>query len=317
MKYNLTSELVSTELLNWANDYVRKHPTPSSEFYPPALFVEATQTLDKDLDYPKNQNQIKYVYSKRFRPYSLFKMHWSKLTPRILHVDTAYATEINVRKELYANEIKNIQVITSQSINVDEIAKISSLLATSITSYQEDPNEITLRATLGIIPNLRGDLLDKYTNAKFGNGNCDPTDPNHTGITVTQLAQLTAFCAKWADMAEYYRGDEEYEYGTLVEFSGENEVSKATKFVNGCVSEKPAIVLNSAIRTEVNSVPIVLVGKTKVKAKGPINKFDRIELSDEPGIARKYSNKTVIGIALESNDDEGIKLVNCIIKMTL
>ena len=121
-----------------------------------------------------------------------------------------------------------------------------------------------------------------------------------------------AFYAKhafWSDLGERYLADKEYEPGTLVKFGGEKEITLADDEVNAIVSTN-AFDLNSCLP---GGTVICLCGRVPTKVIGKISKFDRIMLSHVPGIACKWDGSCKpIGRALESNDDEGIKLVECV-----
>ena len=197
--------------------------------------------------------------------------------------------------------------ITAGVTNTDTIiahsGKIDSISATSITATSHNEINPGIKSYLGVINNIHGDNLH-YNKGYF------------TTITVTGTADLKAQSARWADLAELYYGDVKYEPGTLVQFGGKEELTLATDFANGCISEQPGVLMNYAIRN-INSIPLLLIGKTKVKITGPIEKFDKIELSDIPGVARKRTNKTVLGIALETNKHPHTKLVECVLKLTI
>lgn len=115
--------------------------------------------------------------------------------------------------------------------------------------------------------------------------------------------------AYWSDVGERYLADKEYEPGTLVKFGGEKEITLADDEVNAIVSTK-AFDLNSCLK---DGTVICLCGRVPTKVIGKIGKFDRIMLSHVPGIACKWDGSCKpIGRALESNDDEDIKLVECV-----
>ena len=118
----------------------------------------------------------------------------------------------------------------------------------------------------------------------------------------------------WADLGERYIPDAPYEPGTLVKFGGEKEITIADDEVNAVVSKSP-FELNCDLE---GGIPIALCGRTPIKVKGKIKKFDRITLSDTPGIGCKANSQSiVIGRALESSDDEGIKLIECVTQFRL
>ena len=127
-----------------------------------------------------------------------------------------------------------------------------------------------------------------------------------------------ALSAKWADLAELYESDDNYDPGTLVKFGGSKEITIADDEVNAVVTTNPGVILNSSGNSNINNkVGIALTGRTPVKVVGQIRKFDKISLSNLPGIAvskNKNSQKT-IGIALDNKFDDKIGLVECVVKM--
>jgi hypothetical protein len=110
----------------------------------------------------------------------------------------------------------------------------------------------------------------------------------------------TALHAKWSDLAELYDSDFNYEPGTLVKFGGEKEITIADNCVNAVVTTQPGFILGE---NDTNTkIAIALVGRVPVKVMGSINKFDKIILSNTPGVAIKRSDDKldmdVVGIAL-------------------
>lgn len=113
--------------------------------------------------------------------------------------------------------------------------------------------------------------------------------------------------ATYADLAEYYEGDREYEPGTVLVFGGEKEVT-TTDVVNdtrsaGVVTTNPAYVMNSE-QTGVK-VCIALAGRVPCKVVGRVKKGDLLTTAAVPGYAVRATNPTlgaVIGKALEDKD---------------
>lgn len=149
---------------------------------------------------------------------------------------------------------------------------------------------------------------------------------NNTGVTAQNLtvpgeATLTAAAAYWADLAELYAADKEYEPGTLVKFGGDEEITIADTEVNAVVTEKPAYLMNTALKNQTTyPIGIVLTGRSKVRVLGPIEKFDKLCLSkDTPGVAEKRQSldDPPIGIALEDNLTVGENLIEAVLKLTL
>jgi len=120
-----------------------------------------------------------------------------------------------------------------------------------------------------------------------------------------------ATSAQYADLAENYQADREYEPGTVLEFGGEFEVTVAsdeTRRVAGVVSTNPAYLMNSKL-TGGNVVALALQGRVPCKVRGKINKGDMLT-SSGGGFARPTIDPkigTIIGKALEDFDGiEGV-----------
>jgi len=122
--------------------------------------------------------------------------------------------------------------------------------------------------------------------------------------TIATNSQLQA---TYADLAEYYEGDQEYEAGTVLVFGGDKEVTTTT-IINdtrsaGVVTTNPAYVMN-AEQTGIK-VCIALAGRVPVKVVGRVKKGDMLTTSATPGYAVRALNPTlgaVIGKALEDKD---------------
>jgi len=131
----------------------------------------------------------------------------------------------------------------------------------------------------------------------------------------TVYAKATS--AQYADLAEVYETDSEYEVGTVVVFGGEKEVTISTEGndprVAGVISEKPAYLMNS----ESAGQPVALMGKVPCKVVGHVIKGDM--LSTDPnnhGVAKKTHDPQVgevIGKALENYDSEEIGTINIVV----
>ena len=148
-----------------------------------------------------------------------------------------------------------------------------------------------------------------------------------TDITVTAnaniqagVAHLTATQAQYADLAEIYESDADYEPGTVVIIGGEKEVTQCKMLqdprVVGVVSTNPAYLMNK----DANGVAVALRGKVPCKVEGPVKKGEVLVTNVTPGTATAltYDSPTppgfcVIGKSLETDETSGIKLINIII----
>ena len=113
--------------------------------------------------------------------------------------------------------------------------------------------------------------------------------------------------ATYADLAEYYEGDQEYEPGTVLVFGGDKEVTTTDQINDtrsaGVVTTNPAYIMNSE-QTGLK-VCIALAGRVPVKVVGRVKKGDMLTTSATPGFAVKALTPTlgaVIGKALEDKD---------------
>ena len=129
--------------------------------------------------------------------------------------------------------------------------------------------------------------------------------------------QGTATSAQYADLAEIYSSDADYEPGTVLKLGGKAEVTQTTSFndteVFGVVSTNPAYLMNS----KADGVAVALTGRVPVMCQGRIKKGERIVSSNEPGKAKALGNndydmRSIIGRALhdkESFTDELVEVV--------
>jgi hypothetical protein len=123
------------------------------------------------------------------------------------------------------------------------------------------------------------------------------------------------FQATFADLAEWYTSDAEYEPGTVLIFGGDREVtttavSNDTR-VAGVVTTNPAYVMNVGIKDD-GAACIALVGRVPVKVIGIVRKGDMLTTSNTPGYAIKAMNPqlgSIIGKALEDKTDSGMGVI--------
>ena len=130
------------------------------------------------------------------------------------------------------------------------------------------------------------------------------------------VVHAKATSAQYADLAEIYESDSEYEVGTVVIFGGEKEITVssmgADPRVAGVISENPAYLMNSKAVGQ----PVALQGKVPCKVVGQISKGDMLVTHSQfPGVARKGNDPkvgTVIGKALEEYNSTEIGTINIV-----
>jgi hypothetical protein len=135
------------------------------------------------------------------------------------------------------------------------------------------------------------------------------------GNIVANLFQGTATSARYADLAEKYSTAEELAPGTVVTVCTheDHEVEAASRgtIAIGVVSTDPAVMMNS----EADGQYIGLKGRLPVRIIGTVNKGDAVYVDDNGCASTAINGGSIVGVALESNSDEGEKLVECVLKV--
>ena len=141
-----------------------------------------------------------------------------------------------------------------------------------------------------------------------------------SGNLVANLFTGTATQAQYADLAEKYTTVEEYPVGTIMtvvkadmqesieaemEACGENEIPC------GVISDKPAYLMNA----EADGQAVALKGRVPVRVTGLIVKGEPIYTAMDGMGNQDNRHGTMIGIALENNDEDGEKLVEVFLKV--
>jgi len=118
--------------------------------------------------------------------------------------------------------------------------------------------------------------------------------------------------ARYADLAEKYTTDQEYAIGTAMCVGGEAETTacKSSCMCIGVISAEPAYLMNS----EADGQAIGLKGRVPVRVKGAVKKGEAV-YAWEDGVSSTVQTTALVGIALESSDDESEKLVECVLKV--
>jgi hypothetical protein len=152
------------------------------------------------------------------------------------------------------------------------------------------------------------------------------TGSNSTAGQMTGNFTLTAgsrLNATYADLAERFEADAEYEYGTVVELGGEKEVTAVkldlSENVFGVVSNTAAYLMNGAAGNDKTHPPIALAGRVEVRTIGQVSKFDRL-VSAGNGVARSAKSGEItafntIGRALADKTTNDIGVVLAIVSI--
>jgi hypothetical protein len=193
-------------------------------------------------------------------------------------------------------------------------------------SWFDSTNKILKINTSGnLTPNWTPLLSGSSANATFGNitvtGVLTTTNITTGGAaipgTVTGNWTLTPgsrWNATYADLAERFEADSEYEAGTVVELGGTAEITAVKEELSdkvfGVVSDSAGYLMNSAAGSDATHPPIAMTGRVRVKVRGTVSKGDRL-VSAGKGYARaaKLNEATsfnIVGRSLEdklTNDD--------------
>jgi len=111
---------------------------------------------------------------------------------------------------------------------------------------------------------------------------------------VCPVFEGTATRAKYADLAENYEADQQYEPGTVLFFGEDTEVSILGDIYCGVVSEQPGYLLNSSAKYSY-VVPIALTGRVPVLVGEEIKRGDIVIVDREnPGYG-KIGTRDFIG----------------------
>jgi hypothetical protein len=160
--------------------------------------------------------------------------------------------------------------------------------------------------------------VGSFGGATVFNGRTLTTGANTTAGNITGNWTLTAgsrIQATYADLAERFEADQEYDPGTVVELGGEKEVTAVkddlSDKVFGVVSLTAAYMMNATAGDDATHPAIALAGRVKVNVIGKVNKGDRL-VSAGQGRARaaklgEANAFNTVGRALidKYTDDEG------------
>jgi hypothetical protein len=130
--------------------------------------------------------------------------------------------------------------------------------------------------------------------------------------------------AQYADVAERFEADAPMATGAVVEVGGIAEITETTSDLSenvfGVISTQPAYAMNAGAGNNDSHPFVAMTGRTPVRVTGEVTKGQRLVTSSVKGCARavatgeSISPFNVIGRALESSIDAGIKLVNCAVR---
>lgn len=175
----------------------------------------------------------------------------------------------------------------------------------------------------------------------YGNANVAAYLPTYTGNLQPSLVTTSAIAgggtisgiwtlssgarlnATYADLAERFEADTEYDAGTVVELGGDAEVTavvhELSEDVFGVVSNTAAYLMNAGAGTDASHPPIAVGGRVQVKVTGKVRKGQRL-VSAGNGIARaakagEATSFNTIGRALADKTDIDVGTVEAFVSI--
>lgn len=163
-----------------------------------------------------------------------------------------------------------------------------------------------------------------YFNGNVNTNNIMPFGNANANIGSASLQYNTIFAkatsAQYADLAEKYMADADYEPGTAVVFGGLAEITTTNTYadsrVAGVISTEPAYLMNDGS----TGLPVALRGKVPVKIVGPVQKGDLLVTSTTPGaltsvgsFSSGYNPLAVIAKSLTDDAGEELRTVYAVI----
>jgi hypothetical protein len=136
-------------------------------------------------------------------------------------------------------------------------------------------------------------------------------------------AFVTAYQAKYADLAERYASDEPLDPGTVVELGGTHEITRSTQDLSenvfGVISTNAAYLMNGGAGDDNTHPAVAVIGRVPVKVVGAVHKGDRL-VSAGNGVARAAQSGeatafNVIGRALGSKDSQELGLIEATVSI--
>jgi hypothetical protein len=203
-------------------------------------------------------------------------------------------------------------------ITINNVSGMTELNGNTYYLKSLSPTTFELYTNFGLTNGVDSTVFTSYVSG--GTATWSNNDANRFATIHAVTFQGTATAARFADLAENYRADDNYEPGTVLMFGGQKEVTistgKATTKVAGIVSTDPAYLMNSGL-IDNHVVSLALQGRVPCKVIGKISKGDMLVASDIDGVATAASSSpklgTIIGKSLMDYDSKEVGVIEVVV----
>ena len=189
-----------------------------------------------------------------------------------------------------------------------------NLIANQFIGIADKTDRFFLDKTDAVVDPAWNDAVTstKYRTARLSATAYSIAARDSSGNIAAVLFQGTATSARYADLAEKYLADADYETGTVVMVGGDKEVTASTwgQRAVGVVSANPAYMMNSELE---GGTYIALKGRVPVKVIGAVRKGDRLVAGDRGCAQVAQDRLDVFAIAMESSDNDDVKLIESVV----
>jgi hypothetical protein len=202
---------------------------------------------------------------------------WSTTTPGLaiggLHLGSASATTNAGPAITFGGRDATSGTVAQAGIYTNTDATYGTKMYFATTDGYASGSKVAVSIDqLGIFyVNARNGITAINNSGSNGVGNIGTT----TSVFNTVFAKATS--AQYADLAEWYTADADYEPGTVLVFGGDQEVTQAIGIndvrVAGVVSTNPAHIMNSGLKAP-HIAAVALTGRVPTLVVGPVTKGD-------------------------------------------
>jgi hypothetical protein len=215
---------------------------------------------------------------------------------------------------------------TGLTVGVDQDLKLSVITGNSTATIQNQTQDANINIQVNDGGTTTTALFINGSTALIGVNGITNLGANAVGNIGSASSYFntvfaTATTALYADVAERFAADDEYEAGTVVELGGTAEITKSidelSENVFGVISTRAAYLMNAGAGTDSTHPPIAMTGRVPVRVTGSIRKGDRLVAAGD-GLARAARSGeatafNVIGRALESKESESLGVIEAIV----